>query len=97
MTLTAAERMKIPRQNMREQPPAERVKNFKEVPFGYTEDEAVEEAKRCIACKAPQCMTGCPVEIDIPKFIQQIANRDFERAIETVKKTNLLPAVCGRV
>ena len=97
MTLTAAERMKIPRQNMKEQAPSERVKNFKEVPFGYTEEEAVEEAKRCIACKAPQCVTGCPVEIDIPKFIQQIASRDFEGAIETVKKTNLLPAVCGRV
>ncbi|MBT3181724.1 MAG: NADPH-dependent glutamate synthase [Deltaproteobacteria bacterium] len=97
MTLTPAERMKIPRKNMKEQPPEIRVKNFKEVPYGYTEDEAVEEATRCIGCKVPQCVSGCPVEIDIPKFIQQIADRDFDAAIETVKKTNLLPAVCGRV
>ncbi len=97
MTLTPAERMKIPRKSMKEQPPEERIKNFKEVPYGYTEDEAVEEATRCIGCKAPQCVSGCPVEIDIPKFIQQVAARDFDGAIKTMKETNLLPAVCGRV
>lgn len=97
MSLTPAERMKIPRHSMKEQSPEERVKNFREVPFGYTEDEAVEEAKRCLQCKNPICVTGCPVEIDIPLFINQIAKRDFEGAIETVKSTNLLPAVCGRV
>lgn len=97
MTLTPQERMKIPRQKMREQKPEERVKNFKEVPFGYDEEQAVKEAERCIMCKNPQCVTGCPVEIDIPKFLSQIAARDFEGAIETIKRTNLLPAVCGRV
>lgn len=97
MTLTPAERMKIKRHGMKEQGPGDRVKNFKEVPFGYTEDEAVEEALRCIQCKNPICVAGCPVEVDIPKFINQIANRDFEGAIATMKSTNLLPAVCGRV
>jgi len=82
---------------MREQKPEERVKNFKEVPFGYDEDQAVKEAERCIMCKNPQCVGGCPVEIDIPKFLEQIAERDFEGAIETIKQTNMLPAVCGRV
>jgi len=82
---------------MREQKPEERVKNFREVPFGYDEDQAVKEAERCIMCKNPQCVGGCPVEIDIPKFLEQIAERDFEGAIETIKQTNMLPAVCGRV
>lgn len=89
--------MKIKRHGMKEQGPGDRVKNFKEVPFGYTEDEAVEEALRCIQCKNPVCIAGCPVEVDIPKFINQIANGDFEGAIATMKSTNLLPAVCGRV
>jgi len=82
---------------MEEQPAEERIKNFREVPHGYTEDEAVMEAQRCLQCKNPMCMTGCPVEVNIPKFIDQIANRDFESAIKTVKETNLLPAICGRV
>jgi glutamate synthase (NADPH/NADH) small chain len=97
MALTPQERMKIPRQKMREQKPDERVKNFKEVPFGYDEDQAVKEAERCIMCKNPQCVSGCPVEINIPKFLEQIAARDFEGAIGTIKQTNMLPAVCGRV
>jgi len=97
MSLTPAERMKIPRHGMKEQSPEERTKNFREVPFGYDEDVAVEEAKRCLQCKNPVCVNGCPVEVDIPKFLNQIAERDFEGAIETIKATNLLPAVCGRV
>jgi len=97
MTLTPQERMKIPRQTMREQKPEERVKNFKEVPFGYDEDQAVKEAERCIMCKNPLCVSGCPVEVDIPKFLEQIAARNFEGAIETIKQTNMLAAVCGRV
>lgn len=97
MALTPAERMKIPRQKMREQTPEERRKNFKEVPYGYDEEQAVLEANRCLHCKKFTCVEGCPVEVDIPKFLNQIAERDFEGAIKTIKTTNLLPAVCGRV
>lgn len=82
---------------MQEQTASERVKNFKEVPFGYTEEQAVEEAKRCLQCKKPFCVSGCPVEIDIPGFIQKIADRDFKNAIKILKKRNVLPAICGRV
>ncbi len=82
---------------MREQTPQERVKNFKEVPFGYTEEEAVIEAKRCLACKKPSCVAGCPVEIDIPGFVSRIAEKDFKGAIKVLKQKNVLPAICGRV
>jgi len=82
---------------MPEQPPQERVKNFKEVPLGYSEDQAVEEATRCIQCKNRPCVEGCPVEIDIPDFIALIAERKFVEAIRKMKEKNALPAVCGRV
>jgi len=82
---------------MPEQPPQERVKNFKEVPLGYSEDQAVEEATRCIQCKNRPCIEGCPVEIDIPDFIALIAERKFVEAIRKMKEKNALPAVCGRV
>ncbi|MBN2408062.1 MAG: NADPH-dependent glutamate synthase [Elusimicrobia bacterium] len=82
---------------MREQPPAERTKNFDEVPCGYSEEEAVKEAKRCLQCKKPLCVEGCPVEIDIPAFIKHIAEGDFRSAIRKMKEKNLLPAICGRV
>jgi glutamate synthase (NADPH/NADH) small chain len=82
---------------MPEQPPQERVKNFKEVPLGYSEDQAVEEATRCILCKNRPCVEGCPVEIDIPDFIALIAERKFVEAARKMKEKNALPAVCGRV
>jgi glutamate synthase (NADPH/NADH) small chain len=82
---------------MPEQPPQERVKNFKEVPLGYSEDQAVEEATRCIQCKNRPCVEGCPVEIDIPDFIALIAERKFVEAARKMKEKNALPAVCGRV
>ncbi|WAC08281.1 MAG: NADPH-dependent glutamate synthase [Thermodesulfobacteriota bacterium] len=82
---------------MPEQPPLERVKNFKEVPLGYSEDQAVEEATRCIQCKNRPCIEGCPVEIDIPDFIALIAERKFVEAARKMKEKNALPAVCGRV
>ena len=82
---------------MPEQPPQERVKNFKEVPLGYSEDQAVEEATRCIQCKNRPCIEGCPVEIDIPDFIGLIAERKFVEAARKMKEKNALPAVCGRV
>jgi len=82
---------------MREQDPKERKNNYKEVPFGYSEEEAILEAKRCIQCKKPLCIQGCPVEIDIPAFIALIAQGDFRGAIRKMKEKNALPAICGRV
>jgi len=82
---------------MKEQSPAARVGNFNEVPFGYTEDEARKEAKRCLQCKKPLCVEGCPVEVKIPEFIKCIADGEFAAAARKLKETNALPAVCGRV
>ena len=82
---------------MPEQSPRERIKNFNEVPLGYDKETAIEEAKRCLQCKNKLCMEGCPVEIDIPGFINCIAQGDFEKAAEIIKAKNSLPAVSGRV
>ncbi|WP_048189058.1 NADPH-dependent glutamate synthase [Methanocella conradii] len=82
---------------MREQPPAERVKNFDEVALGYSEEEAISEAKRCLHCDAPMCIEGCSVGIDIPAFVKKIAEGNFEEAIRIIKEKNNLPAICGRV
>jgi glutamate synthase (NADPH) small chain len=88
---------RLPRQIMPEQSPEARRRNFKEVPLGYPEETAVMEASRCIQCKKPGCVEGCPVQIDIPAFIKAISGREFMTSIEIVKRTNSLPAVCGRV
>ncbi len=82
---------------MCEQPAGERIHNFNEVPLGYSPDEAVQEAERCLQCANEPCVKGCPVGIDIPKFIEHIKNREFGEAISVIKKDNALPAVCGRV
>ncbi|MGC8963020.1 MAG: NADPH-dependent glutamate synthase [Candidatus Bipolaricaulaceae bacterium] len=82
---------------MREQDPKARVHNFEEVPFGYTPEEAVSEAERCLQCKRAPCIQGCPVNINIPKFIREIREGNFRAAIRTIKETNNLPAICGRV
>ena len=82
---------------MAEQPPDARVHNFDEVPLGYTEAEARAEASRCLACKKPKCIAGCPVGVDIPGFIVQITEGRFVQAARTIKETNCLPAICGRV
>jgi glutamate synthase (NADPH/NADH) small chain len=82
---------------MREQPPAERIRNYEEVPFGYSPEEAIKEAERCLMCKKPKCIAGCPVEIDIPGFIQHIADNNFREGINLLKEKNILPAICGRV
>jgi len=82
---------------MPEQPPQERIKNFNEVPYGYSKEIAIEEAKRCLQCKNKPCMKGCPVEIDIPGFINCIALGEFEKAAEVIKAKNNLPAISGRV
>ena len=95
--LSKKERLQIPRQSMTEQEPEVRRKNFNEVPLGYTEKEAVTEALRCLQCKNSPCIEGCPVNIDIPGFIDQIAEGEFDKSIHTIKKTNSLPAICGRV
>lgn len=91
------ERMKIPVQPMGEQDAKERIKNFYEVPLGFTEEQAILEAKRCIQCKKPHCVGGCPVNIDIPWFLELIAEGKFVEAARKIKETNGLPAVCGRV
>jgi len=85
------------KQEMPEQKPEERIGNFDEVALGYTEQQAVIEAGRCLECKNPQCVAGCPVNIDIPGFVSRIKNKDFDRAIGILKESNALPAICGRV
>ncbi len=80
-----------------EQDAKERATNFKEVCLGYTKEEAMEEAARCINCKNAQCMKGCPVSINIPGFIEQVKLGNFEKAYEIISQSSALPAVCGRV
>ena len=87
-----------PKKNdMPSQAPDVRNKNFKEVALGYTEDQAIDEAKRCLNCKHKPCTTGCPVQIDIPAFVAEVANGNFEEAYKIIIKSSSLPAVCGRV
>jgi len=95
--LTKKERLQIPRQKMPEQEPEERIRNFKEVPFGLTPELAQREAIRCLDCKKPLCIAGCPVEVDIPAFIKLVTEGDFIGAARKIKETNALPAICGRV
>ncbi len=83
--------------NMREQDPKKRASNFEEVPFGYSEEEAIREAERCLQCKNPKCVEGCPVNVDIPGFVSLIKEGKFLEAADRIKQTNSLPAVCGRV
>ena len=82
---------------VREQDPKVRATNFEEVCLGYNEEEAVAEAKRCLQCKNARCMKGCPVSIDIPGFIRQVAERNFEEAAKVIARSSALPAICGRV
>jgi glutamate synthase (NADPH/NADH) small chain len=82
---------------MPKQEPKVRAKNFNEVALGYTEEQAIEEANRCLQCMKPQCVQGCPVEINIPAFIKCVRDRRYAEGIAEIKKKNALPAVCGRV
>jgi len=86
-----------PRVKMPEQPPEQRRRNFDEVPLGLTPELAVAEAKRCLQCKKPKCVEGCPVGIDIPGFIALIRDERFGEAVAKLKEETALPAVCGRV
>lgn len=85
------------RQSMPTQSPKKRIKNFNEVALGYLPAQAIEEANRCLKCRKPKCIEGCPVGIDIPAFINFIANGDFQEGIAKIKEKNNLPAICGRV
>lgn len=95
--LKPKERLKIPPQVMPEQDPKERIHNVDEVPYGYDEELARTEAMRCLMCKNAPCIKGCPVEINIPAFIQAILAGNYRESINIIKETNVLPAVCGRV
>ncbi|MCD6185739.1 MAG: NADPH-dependent glutamate synthase [Deltaproteobacteria bacterium] len=92
-----AKKEKIDRQIMPEQAPYIRAKNFEEVPLGLTQEAAVKEAQRCMQCKKPACVEGCPVGVDIPGFIKLIAEEKFVKSIRKIWEKNALPAVCGRV
>jgi glutamate synthase (NADPH) small chain len=82
---------------MREQPANERARNFREVALGYTLEDALVEAERCLQCADEPCVRGCPVGIDIPAFIRKIGEKHYRGAYDVITDTNLLPAVCGRV
>jgi len=82
---------------MRERKVKERIRDFKEVPLGFSEEEAIREAERCLQCKEPRCVLGCPVGIDIPAFIRMIKERRFSDALSKILEKNHLPAICGRV
>jgi len=88
------EKARVP---MREQPVEERIHNFDEVPLGYSEEEAVEEASRCLRCVKPPCMEHCPVLVDVRKFVQEIAEHRFRDAYATLKASNPIPSIAGRV
>ena len=82
---------------VREQNPKVRATNFDEVCYGYNKEEAMEEAARCLNCKKPKCVEGCPVSIDIPAFIAEVKEGNFEEAFKIISQSSALPAVCGRV
>ena len=82
---------------VREQDAKVRATNFEEVCLGYNKEEAVEEANRCLTCKNAKCVQGCPVNIDIPGFVKEVKEGNFEEAYKVIGKSSSLPAVCGRV
>ena len=89
--------MSLVKNPMPSQEPDVRNKNFLEVALGYTEEQALDEAQRCLNCKNPLCVQGCPVNVHIPQFIQKIVEKDYEGAYQVIHETSSLPAVCGRV
>jgi glutamate synthase (NADPH/NADH) small chain len=97
MAAEAQKKEKIPRQPMPEQEAGVRRRNFDEVPLGYSPELAIKEAERCLQCKKPSCMDGCPVAIDIPAFIKLLKEGEFTKSIRKIWERNSFPAVCGRV
>ena len=95
--LTRRERMRISRHDMPEQPAAERAVNFVEVNLGFDAATAIAEAERCLLCKRPTCIEGCPVDINVKDFVAAVADGDFQGAVDIIKLDSSLPAVCGRV
>ena len=93
----AKKNMSLTKVPMPEQAPDVRNKNFEEVALGYTAEMAMEEAARCLNCKNKPCVSGCPVNVPIPGFIEKVAEGDFEAAYEIITSENALPAICGRV
>lgn len=87
----------IPPPRMPEQDPKDRIANFREVNLGYSEAQVFQEANRCMQCKKPSCVSGCPVEIDIQRFLGAVQRKDYRAAIGIIKEKNSLPAICGRV
>ena len=88
---------RIPRVPVREQDPKVRATNFEEVCYGYNKEEALLEASRCLNCRNPRCVTACPVGLQIPRFIAQVAAGDIAAAAAVIAEDSSLPAVCGRV
>lgn len=97
MSEKTAKSNKASRQPMPEQKAEIRRRNFEEVPLGYTEEQALQEAERCLECKNPSCMKGCPVSVNIPEFIKLIKEQKYTESIRKIWEKNALPAVCGRV
>jgi glutamate synthase (NADPH) small chain len=95
--LKPSERMKIPRQEPLEQDATARSMNFLEVSFGFDMDRTFVEAQRCLDCKTPYCVDGCPVGIDIPGFIKLVLDKNYVGAVQKIREANYLPAICGRV
>ena len=96
-SLTNKERMAIPQMQMPSGEPAVRAHQMSEVALGYTKRQAMVEAARCLQCKNQPCVAGCPVSVQIPQFIAKVAEGEFKAAVDIIKETNLLPAICGRV
>jgi glutamate synthase (NADPH/NADH) small chain len=95
--LAKTKKQRPPRQPMPEQPPEQRAENFDEVPLGYRAETAKLEASRCLQCKKPKCVEGCPVAVQIPEFVGLVAEGKFVEAARKIKEDNVFPAICGRV
>ncbi|MDE5898279.1 MAG: NADPH-dependent glutamate synthase [Treponemataceae bacterium] len=95
--LSPKDRMAVPQQEMPSREPKARARQMDEVALGYTAEQAVVEATRCLQCKNRPCVSGCPVNVQIPEFIAEIAKGEFKKAVDIIKETSLLPAICGRV
>ncbi|MBO4727160.1 MAG: NADPH-dependent glutamate synthase [Spirochaetaceae bacterium] len=96
-TLSPKDRMAIPQQVMPTGEPKARARQMTEVALGYTKEQAIVEANRCLQCKNQPCVSGCPVNVPIPAFIAEVAKGEFKKAVDIIKTANLLPAICGRV